>query len=273
MANDDFFGDDVTPPTEPDKRVTEDAIEKESYSPSSLKKVNTLRALGKAFGKDVPYLTHKLTKPEKKRARYVVLAVLLFIVAATVLAFGAIFALTALPTMFASVGDARTSSPDWDVLGVVSGIATLTVGFAIIIIILIIAIAVAIGIYFIVAGKNALNLSTATEEEMAYGIIADWFTWRAITAAAVFLALFIFLLVYAEDKAAFFSGILPYTLIAIFAVFGALSYIIVADRIKAIKKFKTLPQDVQDDLKRHFYALRRIKARKEQRDRSRTFWR
>ena len=92
--------------------------EKLSYTPASYDRVQKLRARGKLYSVDVPKLHHKLTKPEKPRALFIVLGVLCFVLAAAVIGATLFMLISLIPVLMGSIADLNGTSYNWDIFGI-----------------------------------------------------------------------------------------------------------------------------------------------------------
>ena len=259
---------------EPVEQKANGQVEKENYSADSLKRVEKLRSYGKRINYDVPYLEYPLTKPEKKRKRYVALAISLYVIAAALVVLALGFIISMVPKFVEAGADIDSSSPDWDELGIISGFAGMSLFAAGVLLFGILGTIALIGVYLLFSAKKCLNLSTATEEEMAHGVVMNGVVLKTSIAALVGIAVFIVCTVLSKDKAKFFSGFTPYVLLAIAGLLVGIAVVVIKDRFNAVKKFNELPDNVRESHSAHFNALKRVKSKKEIRDnnRRRIWW-
>ena len=237
-----------------------DKYEKESYSSYTYLKVQKWRERGKMYGVQVPYLTCPLTKPEKKRKKYVVFATILFVIAGVMAALALFLAISTLPAVIGNASD--IGGPSWDVLHIAEALKGTAVWLAIL---LLVGLLVAVGFAAVaplMLGIQCLHLTIATKEEIAYGPTLNKLLWVMGGITLVLLIVPIVMIV-----------LWPLWFFAI--AFGAVTWLVIQDKLNAIKWFKTLPEENQKSYREHARALARVKSRKEARDRMNTslFWR
>jgi len=245
--------------------------EKESYSELSYKEVQKARLRGKMFKVEVPYLDHMLHKAEKRRPTYVVFAVFMFVLAAVSFGVMGYMAVMMLPPLFG----VPLTNPEWDVFGLASSLVGLGVLLGIISALTVLAIFGVIGGYLVYNGKKALQLSTATKEEMAHGPTITRFILSSIVVVVGIIAIFIALIVIVNDKTSIMSSAFPWVLFAVVAGFIAVFIKLVRDKVIAVKWFKTLPAEEQKNYKDHVRAIKIVRHKKEMMDERnrRLFWR
>lgn len=234
--------------------------EKESYSDRTYLKVQKWRERGKLYGVEVPYLTCPLTKPEKPRKKYKAFAIVLFVLSGLIAAAAvALFVMTLIPLI---AGYSGPTAPDWDVLHIVDGLAGMAIWLAIILLFGMLAALCGLSVAPLLLGIQCLHLVNANEEEIAYGPTLGKLIWVMIGVTTVFLVVPICLII-----------LWPMFFLAI--GFGVITYFVIAEKVKAIKWFKTLPAEQQKSYRDHARAIARVKWKKEARERTTAnlFWR
>lgn len=245
--------------------------EKESYSDMSYREVQKARLRGKMYKLEVPELDHMLHKTEKKRTAYVVFAIIMFVIATAVFALTAYMAVIMLPALFG----AQIVSPEWDVIGIASGLAGFGIFLGIVAALAILGIFGAIGGYLIYTGRRSLQLSTATKEEMAYGpTITRFILSSVVVVIATIVIAFALLFIIKNNSPAVIGTIIGVAALVVIG-FVAMLVKLLRDKVQAVKWFKTLPEAEQTNYREHADAIKSVRHRKEMMDQRnrRIFWR
>ena len=241
--------------------IPKNKFEVESYSKSSFNYVEKMRLRGKMFKVDIPYLDHTLTKPEKPRIMYRIVAIIIFVLAAAAIALGLFLAASTLPNLIGATGEVGSSSPNWDPLNIISGLGGAAIGLAIMLMIGVFILFATACAYLITTGLNCLNLATATKEEMAFGTKASQFTWSLIAAIIIGFVVGTFAIIL--SKGATLGIIVGCVLYAISVVLIVVFVRVIIDRVNCYKFTKTLDPAAYENTKAHFDAIKQAKRRKE----------
>ena len=259
MQNDLFEFDDAVTTTE-----IERDYEKTCYGKVAYKRVQRLRRRGKRRGIDVPVLGYELTKPEKPRIAFWVVAIVSAALFVGIM-IGLGFLYNELVKAFSDLGglgefikvlfkpDVLRGSLG---LSALPGILMVVVYFLVLVLFAVPFIA---AVYFFRFVRDAFYMANCSKEEFAKGSIISSRILGLVTVLVVATVIFIILLsLISAAGAKLYIGL----------IFGALAVslvgflaLIIVEKIKCGKWFEGLEEDKRQNYLAHERALRRVKSR------------
>ena len=245
------------------KIINNDEIEKASYSEHSYKEVKKLREKGKYHHVDVPYLQYPVQKQEKPRPILVVFAILTLLLTIAVIALGVmVFISIVLPliTSALGLGDMYTLQ-QWDIFGLVFAFTSLVPIFLWGIIIVTTIAIVLISVGMISLTKDMFKSTRISMQELAVGYKVQNLLATLGVVIAIVVAVGILLLVNYPNMTLIGKILIISIMLGVALILGTLFGLLLAQRIKAKKEFKQLPQEQQNDFIRHNRELERVKRR------------
>lgn len=242
----------------------QDNIEKSSLTKLGYKKLKSARKRALHYGVTIPKLNYTLDKPEKPRNLFLIAGLVLATISIICLGLFIIFGIkTKFFSMYFNVIFNGPEFVDESWIEKTLGFSfLLNIGIALIYVVLtfVAIIPILLIVFAIKTISMTFDLANASYQELGGGhglmsYILKWILFEII--------LVLFLVIYASN--AKISG--SFTIIIItFAILIAMSlfYIVVLilERIKNRKKFKTLPKEKQEDFLKQDRAIRAYKSRK-----------
>lgn len=245
--------------------MNNDDIEKSSYSEASYKKVQKLREKSKYCGLNIPYLQFPVEKQEKPRPMFIALGVLYALMFAIVLAFSVVLIINLIiPMVFQTLGISSSYKLySWDVLGLFalfSGVINIIVWVIIVIILMLI---VAINVFFARQMVNMFKMSRISMQEMAVGYEVQSILLRLATVIGITLFSGIAILIITRNTISEQGiWIIIGIMVGMCAFVGTIFGLVLAQRIKAKKKFDKLSEEQQNDFIRHNMELNNVRRKK-----------
>ena len=239
-------------------------FEKISYGKAAYKRVQRLRRKGRRRGIDVPTLGFELTKPDKPRMAFWIVAIVSAVLFAGILiATG--FLYNELVKIFSDlngVGDLIRTMFDPKILQGSLGLSALPgilMIFIYILLILLFALPIILAIYFYRFVRDAFYMAKCSKEEFAKGRIITSRIFGIVTFLIVATVIFIFLLTQiAAGNAKVLASVIY---VAFLLAFGGLLVLMILEKVKAGKWFDTVEEARKQNYLAHEKALRRIESR------------
>jgi len=238
--------------------------EKISYGKSVYKRVQRLRRKGQRRGMEVPTLNYELTKPEKPRIAFWIIAAVSAVLFVAILV-GIGFLYNELVKNFSDLGGLG------DFLGVLfkpevlqgslglsalPGILLVVVYILVIVLFLLPLIA---AVYFYRFVRDSFYMAKCSKEEFAKGnIVKSRITWLAVIMATATALLIVLLTVVKAGNAKLYSGLIYGGLMI---ALGGTFVLTVAEKVKCSKWFETLEEEKRQNYLMHEGALSRVKGR------------
>ena len=238
--------------------------EKISYGKRAYKRVQRLRRKGERRGIEIPRLGYALTKPEKPRIAFWVIAAVSAALFVGIL-IALFFLYNELVKTFSDLsglGEAIRVLFQPEVFGASFGLSglpgiMLVVVYLLIIVLCALPIFAAIGFYGFV--REAFYMASCSKEEFAKGNVISSKILRLIVVLAVATILFIVLLSYVPAGGARTCAWLIY--IGLLIALGGLLVLIFVEKSKCGKWFAGLDEYKKENYLAHERALRRVKGR------------
>ena len=238
--------------------------EKLSYGKFVYKRVQRLRRKGQRRGIKVPQLGYELTKPEKPRVAFWVIAILSAVLFAGILV-GIGFLYNELVKAFSDLGglgDLIKVLFRPDILGGSFGTSALPGLLLVMVYVLIgvlFALPVIAAIYFYRFVRDAFYMAKCSKEEFAKGNIITSRIIGMITLIVLATVIFIILLSNVTAASAkLYTGLIYAGLVI--ALGGLLTFMLV-EKIRCGKWFESLDEDKKQNYLAHERALRQVKRR------------
>lgn len=238
--------------------------EKISYGKTAYKRVQRLRRRGRRRGFEVPLLGYELTKPEKPRLAFLIVAI-----ASAVLFVGIIigigFLYNTLITTFSDlsgIGEFLKVVFDPAILSASFGWSAIP-GILLVVVYLLIALLFALpvvaAIYFYTFVRDAFYMAKCSKEEFAKGSLISSRILGFSAVLAVVTVIFIILMSYATaENAKLYLGLIYAALVI---ALGGLLALMAVEKIKCGKWFESLEEDKKQNYLNHEGAMRRVKRR------------
>lgn len=238
--------------------------EKTSYGKAAYRRVQRLRRKGRHRGIEVPLLEHELTKPEKPRIAFWIVAVVsavLFVGILVGLGFLYNELIKAFSDLSGIVGFIKVMFKP-DILRGSLGLSAFPAVLMIVIYLLIallFALPFVAAIYFYRFVYNAFYMAKCSKEEFAKGSMISSRIFVLCTVLIVATILFAVLLPrISSAKAKLFMGLI---FGGLFAALGGLLALMAVEKIKCGKWFASLEDGRKQNYLAHESALRRVKSR------------
>lgn len=246
--------------------------EKLSYGKAEYKRIQRLRRKGKRRRIDVPPLLFELTKPEKPRIAFWIIAVVSVVLfLGVIVGIGFLYnEMVKLSSSLSGIGDFLKVVFSPDILSASFGwsaLPGLLLGAVYLLVLMLFLVPIILLIYFYRYVRDAFYMAKCSKEEFARGSFISSRIFELVCLIIVVTVICIFLLSYLDGKTAkiyvgiIFAGV-------VFALGGFLALIIV-ERVKNNKWFEGLDEDKKQNYIAHEKALRRVGARL---NRERTMW-
>lgn len=238
--------------------------EKSSYGKSVYKRVQRLRRKGQRRGIEIPYLNYALTKPEKPRIAFLIVAIISAVLFAGMVV-GIFLLYNELIKMFSDlsgIGDFIKVMFKPDILSGSFGLSALP-GIMMVAVYLLIAVLFALpvvaAVYFYRFVRDAFYMATCSKEEFAKGSIISGRIFGLIVVVIVITVVFVILMSYMTAASAklYIGLIFGGAVIA----FGGLIAVTIIEKIKSGKWFEELEESKKQNYLEHESALRRVKSR------------
>lgn len=237
--------------------------EKISYGKWVYRRVQRLRRKGKRRAIEVPQLGYKLTKPDKPRIAFWILAIIsaIFLIG-IVVGIGFLYnELVKTFSLFGNLGDVLKVAFDPKTFALSAGLSSIPaimviLAYLLVVVMLLLPIAAIIYVYNFV--REIFYMANCSKEEFARGNVIASRISGLVVALITSTVIFIALLIYFPASARILLG-LVYGAIVI--VCGGLLALIVVERAKNRKWFETLDEDKKQNFLAHDNALRKVKSR------------
>lgn len=240
-------------------------FEKLSYGKVGYKRVQRLRKKAKRKGINVPVLGYELTKPERPRIAFIVVAVVALVIAVGVLVgMGFLFKylIDVFAVQFQDSGGLMKTLLDPTVFFATAGLSflpVLLIIMAYLMLLLILLLPVLFAIYCYTFARDMIYLSKCSKEEFAKGSIVSDRIFRLIVTLIVSTVILIAVLILCETQTPKIITGLAYAGAVI--VFGSLLALLVFEKSKCGKWFETLDEYKKQNYLAHEKGLRAIKRR------------
>lgn len=244
--------------------------EKSSYGKFAYKRVQRLRRKGQRRGIKVPYLGYALTKPEKPRTAFWIVAIVsAALLVAVIIGLGFVFnEFIKSVSIFDGMGDVFKALFNPDVFMLSHGLSAIPgmmIFFGYLLLIAIFALPIGAAIYFYRFVRDVFYMARCSKEEFAKGNIVSSRIFGLIMAICITTVLLIVLLSIGLE-AKLLAG-LVYA--GILITLGGLLALMIVEKIKCGKWFDQLDEDKKQNYLEHERSLRRIKSRLHS---EKTFW-
>ena len=238
--------------------------EKSSYGKAAYRRVQRLRRKGRRRGIEVPPLGYELTKTEKPRIAFWIVAIVSVVIFVGIIV-GIFLLYNELVKFFSdlsSLGDFIAVLFDPETLGVSLGLSALPgilMVMVYLLVLVLIAVPVVAAIYFYRFVRDAFYMAKCSKEEFAKGGQISSRILGLITVLLTAIVLFIVLLALIDSSGArlciglIFAGIV--------VALGGLLALIIVEKVKANKWFETLDEDKKQNYLAHEKALKAVKRR------------
>ncbi|MCH5180274.1 MAG: hypothetical protein J1F32_03605 [Erysipelotrichales bacterium] len=244
----------------------EDAIdfEKNSYGKVVYRRVQRLRKKGRKRGIDVPYLNYELTKPEKPRMAFLLIAIIAAILLTGVLV-GTVFLYTEFikeTSIFKDIGEVFQVLFDPQTFLLTLGLSSIPAIMIIIAYLMLfglILIPVLLIIYFYNAIYNIFYMSKCSKEEFAKGHVI--FSRIRNLSIIIFIATVILILALLSNSVEFIKILVGAIYAGVVIALGGLLALMVFERSKCKKWFDNLEDDKKNNYLSHDQALYNVKKR------------
>lgn len=238
--------------------------EKISYGKSVYKRVQRLRRKGKRRGIEVPPLGYELTKPEKPRVAFWVVAVVSAVVLAAILVgLGFLYNyLIGTLTTFNGIGDVFTVVFDPATFALSAGLSAIPgmmVVLAYLLLILLFLLPIGAVIYVFRFVRDTFYMAKCSKEEFAKGNIVSSRITGLVVALIVVTVLLVVLVLSVEAANVKLLAGLVYG--GIVLVLGGLLALMLVEKTKCKKWFDGLEEDKKQNYLEHERALRHVKRR------------
>lgn len=238
--------------------------EKTSYGKFAYKRVQRLRRKGQRRGIEIPYLDHELTKPEKPRVAFLVVAIVSAVLFAGMIV-GIFLLYNELIKTFSDlsgVGDFIKVMFKPDILSGSFGLSALP-GLMMVIVYVLIAVLFALpiiaAIYFYRFVRDAFYMTKCSKEEFAKGSIISSRIFGLIIVLIAATVIFAVLMTYiTAANAKLYIGLIFGGLVI---AFGSLTVVIAIEKNKCGKWFETSDEEKKQNYIEHESAIRRVKSR------------
>lgn len=238
--------------------------EKTSYGSFAYKRVQRLRRKGERRGIKVPRLNYELSKPEKPRIAFWIVAIVSAVIFVGIIV-GIGFFYNELIKMFSDlsgIGDFLKVVFDPDILAASFGwsaVPGILLAAVYLLIIVLFALPVIAAIYFYRFVRDAFYMAKCSKEEFAKGSIIFSRIVGIVAVLVVLTIIFVILLSYiTASTAKVYMGLIFGGLAA---ALGGLLALIIVEKIKCGKWFETFDEEKKQNYLEHENALRRIKSR------------
>lgn len=239
--------------------------EKLSYGKVGYKRVQRLRKKAKRKGINVPLLGYGLTKPERPRIAFIIVAVVSLIIAVGVLVgMGFLFKylIDVFSDQFQDTGGLMKTLLDPTVFFATAGLSflpVLLIIMAYLMLILILLLPIIFVIYCYTFARDMIYLSKCSKEEFAKGSIVSDRIVRLIVTLIIATVVLITVLILCETQT-------PKLIVGLIyggavVVFGGLIALLVFEKTKCNKWFATLDEYKKQNYLAHEGGLRAIKRR------------
>lgn len=237
--------------------------EQTSYGKFAYKRVQRLRRKGKRRGIQVPYLNYELTKPEKPRTAFWIVAVLsAVLLSGVIVGLGFLYnKLIGSISIFDGMGDVLKAVFDPSTFALSAGLSAipgLMIFLAYLLLILMFVLPLIAILYVYRFVRDTFYMAQCSKEEFAKGsLVSSRLTGYAV-GIVVCTVLFIVILTNAASGAKLTAS-LVYA--GIVAVLGTLLVLTALEKRKCAQWFETLGENKKQNYLSHEKALRRVKSR------------
>lgn len=238
--------------------------EKMSYGRFAYKRVQRLRKRGRRRGIDVPALGYELTKPEKPRVAFLIVAIV-----SAVLLIGIIVGLGFLYnyliktlTIFDGIGDVFKAVFDPAAFALSAGLSAIpalmvVIAYILLITLFLLPLGAVIYVYRFV--RDTFYMAKCSKEEFAKGNIISSRITGLVLALIAATVIFILVLIYIEAANVKTLAVIVYA--GILVALGGLLALMIIEKRKCGKWFEGLEESKKQNYLEHESALRRVKRR------------
>lgn len=244
-------------------QISERDYERDSYGKFVYKRVQRLRRKGKRRGINVPYLNYELTKPDKPRVIFwIVAAVSAVLLVGIMVGMGFLYnELIKSISIFNGIADVIKALFDPEAFALSAGLTAIpglmmVLAFILLALLFILPICAAIYVYRFV--RDSVYMAKCSKEEFAKGNIVTSRITGLIVALILSTVLLIVLLINIDAANARLLSGLVYG--GILIVLGGLLALTVVEKIKATKWFDGIDEFKKQNYLAHERALRRVKS-------------
>lgn len=235
-----------------------------SYGKTAYKRVQRLRKRGKRRGIDVPYLNYELTKPEKPRIAFWIVAIISVIMFIGIFVGIGFFYNELIKICFEldGVGEFLKIVFKPEIFVATAGLSALSgllVGMIYVLMFVLFLLPVIAVIYFYRFIRDAFYMAKCSEEEFAKGSIISSHILSLVMILVVATVIFIILMAnITASSAKLYAGLI---FSGIVIALGSLLVLIIIEKIRANRWFATLDEEKKQNYLAHERALRRVKSR------------
>lgn len=244
--------------------VDNDDHEKTSYGKAAYKRVQRLRRKGQRRGIEVPRLGYALTKPDKPRVAFSVVAVISAVLFAGIIV-GIGFLYNELVKTFSDlngIGEFIKTMFKPDIFRGSFGTSALPAALMIavyLLIVLLFAVPIIAAIYFYRFVRDAFYMAKCSKEEFAKGGLVVSRIFAFIVIIATVTVIYAVLSAYTTSASAkLYAGLIFGGLVL---ALGGMVVLMIFEKIKCGKWFDDLDENKKRDYLAHERALRRVKSR------------
>lgn len=259
----DIFDFNNTPNRQSGEPVGTD-YERSSYGKTAYKRVQRLRRKGQRRGIEVPRLDHELSKPDKPRVAFLIIAIASAIIFVGItVAIGFLYnELVKVLSDLSGIGEFIKTMFKPDIFrgsfGTSALPAALMVGVYMLIAILFVIPVIAV-IYFYRFVRDVFYMAKCSNEEFAKGSAISSRIFSLIVITAVITVIFAVLLSFiTATSAKLYIGLIFGGLII---ALGSTLALMIVEKIKCGKRFESMEESKKQNYLAHERALRRIKGR------------
>lgn len=238
--------------------------EKLSYGKFAYKRVQRLRRKGKHRGIEVPVLRYALTKPDKPRIAFWIVAIV-----SAVLLIGIMVGIGFLYneliktfSIFDDMGDVFKAVLDPSAFALSAGLSAIPammIFLAYLLLILMFILPVVAIIYMYRFVRDSVYMAKCSKEEFAKGnIVSSRIMWLIIALAVSTVILIVIVANVSDGTALLLSGLIYGGIVVVLGGFLALT---IVEKVKCSKWFDTFDEDKKQNYLAHERALRRVKSR------------
>lgn len=239
-------------------------FEKLSYGKFVYKRVQRLRKRGRRRGIDVPALGYELTKPEKPRVAFLIVAIV-----SAVLLIGIIVGLGFLYndliktlTIFDGIGDVFKAAFDPAAFALSAGLSAIpalmvVIAYILLITLFLLPLGAVIYVYRFV--RDTFYMAKCSKEEFAKGNIISSRITGLVLAIIAATIIFVFVLIYIEAANVKTLAVIVYA--GILVALGGLLALMIIEKRKCGKWFEGLEEGKKQNYLEHEGGLRRVKRR------------
>lgn len=237
--------------------------EKISYGKFGLRRVQRLRRKGQRRGIEVPYLNYELSKPDKPRIAFWVVAIISAVLfAGVIVAIGLLYnEIIKTSSDLSGIGEFASAMFKPEILFGSFGLSAVPGVFMVLIYVLIIvllALPVVAAVYFFRFVQGAFYMAKCSKEEFAKGGFVTERIVNIVAVTVVCAIIFFVLISYVAAGAKLYLGLI---FGGVMLAFVGLVALMIAERIKCGKWFEGLDGDKKKNYLEHEKALGSVKRR------------